>query len=231
MRARARSPGASVTDTFSATLTSVSFTASSTGGASGFTASGSSNINDTAVSMPIGSTITYTVHATVNAAATGTLTNVATVTPPAGTTDPTPGNNTATDIDNLSPTVDLSITKVDNVGGSSITATHGNIAYGGAITYTVIVTNGGPSAVTGATADDTFPATLTGVTYTATSTGGATGFTASGTGNIDDTGLNMPVGSGHLHRSCDPDGLGHGYTDQRRRSNRPRGHDRPDARQ
>ena len=54
-------------------------------------------------------------------APTGTLTNVVTVTDPAGTTDPTPANNTATDIDNLSPQADLSVTKVDNVGGSSVT--------------------------------------------------------------------------------------------------------------
>ena len=41
------------------------------------------------------------------------------------------------------------------------------------MTYTIVVTNAGPSNVTGATVADTFPATLTGVTYTAVQTGGA----------------------------------------------------------
>src|SRR6201999_3318387 len=111
-----------------------------------FTASGSGNINDTSVSMPVGSTITYVVHATVVSTATGTLTNVATITDPQGVIDPTPGNNTATDIDNLSPQADLKITKVDNVGGSSITGTHGSIVPGSALTYTIVVSNVGPSA-------------------------------------------------------------------------------------
>ncbi len=187
--------GASVADPFPAALTAVTYTAVTSGGASGFTINGSGNINDTAVNMPVGSTITYTVHATVNPAATGTLTNVATVTDPAGTTDPTPANNTATDIDNLTPTADLSITKVDNVGGSSITAAHGTIVSGNSLTYTIVVSNSGPSAVTDASVADPFPAALTAVTYTAVPTGGASGFTASGSGNINDTAVDMPVGS------------------------------------
>ena len=143
--------------------------------------------------MPVSSTITYG-SGTVNPAATGTLTNVVTVTDPAGTIDPTPGNNSATDIDNLTPTADLSITKVDNIGGSSITGAQGTATPGGTLTYTIIVTNSGPSAVSGATVTDNFPTNLTGVTYTATATGGATGFLASGSGNISNT-VNMPVDS------------------------------------
>ena len=187
--------GATVVDTFPANLTGATFTAAATGGATGFTASGSGNIDDTAVNMPVGSTVTYTVHATVSTSATGNLTNVATVADPPGTTDPTPVNNTATDVDAVAASADLSITKVDNVGGSSITSSTGTAFRGGTITYTIVVTNSGPSTVTGATVADTLPAVLTGVSFTAASTGGATGFTASGTGSIDDTAVNMPAGS------------------------------------
>src|SRR5262249_56458456 len=50
--------GARVSDTFPAVFTGVSFTATQTGGASGFTADGNGNINHT-VTMPYPSTNTY----------------------------------------------------------------------------------------------------------------------------------------------------------------------------
>jgi uncharacterized repeat protein (TIGR01451 family) len=176
--------GASVADTFPASLTGVTFTSIASGGATGNTGSGMGNINDT-VNMPVDATITYTVTGTVNPAATGTLVNTATVTVPGGVTDPTPGNNSATDTDTLTPEADLSITKTDGVA----TEVPGTTA-----TYTIVVTNNGPSNVTGASVGDTFPATLTGVTFTSVASGGATGNTASGSGNINDT-VNMPAGS------------------------------------
>ena len=74
--------GASVVDNLPSAMTDVTYTATETGGASGYTASGSGNIDDTTVNMPAGSTITYTVVATVNSAATGTLADTATVTGP-----------------------------------------------------------------------------------------------------------------------------------------------------
>jgi uncharacterized repeat protein (TIGR01451 family) len=179
-----RVTGATVTDTFPATFTGVTWTATTLGGATGFTASGSGNINDT-VTMPVGSTITYLVTGTISPGATVSLSNTATVTAPAGVTDPTPGNNSANDTDTLTPQADLQITKTDN----KTTAVPGTTD-----TYTIVVTNAGPSNVTGATVMDTFPAIFTGVTWTATATGGATGFTVSGSGNINDT-VTMPVGS------------------------------------
>ncbi len=87
---------------------------------------------------------TFTVTATISGSATGNVVNTATATVPAGTTDPTPGNNTATDTDTVSLVADLAVTKTDG----SATYTPGN-----AITYTIVVSNNGPSAVTGATGD------------------------------------------------------------------------------
>ena len=81
-------------DTFPASLT-CTWTCVGAGGGT-CTASGSGNINDT-VNLPAGGSVTYTASCTISAAATGTLINTATVTAPAGVTDPTPGNNSATD--------------------------------------------------------------------------------------------------------------------------------------
>ncbi|MDR3662240.1 MAG: DUF11 domain-containing protein, partial [Mycobacterium sp.] len=175
--------GAAVADTLPTGITSDTWTAVASGGATGFSASGSGNINDT-VNMPSGSTITYTVTASVSASATGTLNNTATVAGAGGTTDPNPGNNSATDVDTLTPQADLSITKTDGV----TTAIPGS-----AVTYTIVASNAGPSAANGATVADNLPASITSATWICAGTGGGT-CTASGSGNINDT-VNLPSGA------------------------------------
>ena len=64
------------------------------------------------------------------------MSNTATVTPPAGVTDPDPADNSATDTDTLTPRADLSVTK---------TASPGPFTVGQQVTYTLTVTNLGPS--------------------------------------------------------------------------------------
>jgi uncharacterized protein len=174
-------PGATVTDTFPASLI-CGWGCSGAGGGT-CTASGSGNINDT-VNLPAGGSVTYSVSCNISASATGSLSNTATVTAPAGVTDQNPGNNSATDTDTLSASADLSITKTDGV----TTATPG-----GSVTYTITASNAGPSDAPGATVADTFPASLT-CTWTCVGAGGGT-CTASGSGNINDT-VNLPVGGG-----------------------------------
>ncbi|MEO8053919.1 MAG: hypothetical protein ABI768_02120 [Acidobacteriota bacterium] len=69
---------------------------------------------------------------------------------------------------------DLSITKTDGTP----TAVPGTTT-----TYTIVVTNAGPSAVTGAAVTDNFPATITSAPWTAAYSAGSSG-PASGGGNI-----------------------------------------------
>src|SRR5262249_49504385 len=87
--------GASFTDNVPASLTGVSYTAAVAGGATLTPTSGTGNNISGLLNLPVGSTVTYTVTGTLNPNATGTLTNLATVLPPAGTLDPNTGNNTA----------------------------------------------------------------------------------------------------------------------------------------
>ena len=54
---------------------------------------------------------------------------------------------------------------------------------GGPVSYTILVSNAGPDAVTGAQLADALPAGLTGVTYVSVAAGGATGNTAAGAGD------------------------------------------------
>jgi uncharacterized repeat protein (TIGR01451 family) len=175
--------GASVIDTFPSTFTGVTFTATQSGGATGFAASGTGNINDT-VNMPSGSKITYTAKGKVGAGATGNLSNPAQVTTPDGVVDSNTSNNSATDSDTITYKADLKVTVTDGKTAA---------VPGSENTYTIVVRNMGPSDVTGAVVSETFPTSITGVTYTATQTGGASDFSASGSGDINDT-VVMPSG-------------------------------------
>src|SRR5439155_794694 len=128
--------------------------------------SGSGALTDTIASLAPGASVTYTVAVQIDPAATGTLVDTATASAAA---DTTPGNNTASDTDTLTPQGDLAVTKTDGVSSA---------VPGTSVTYTVVVSNGGPSTATGVAVADAVPGALTGVTYTSTAAGGATGNTA-----------------------------------------------------
>jgi uncharacterized repeat protein (TIGR01451 family) len=154
--------GASVTDLFSAAdFTAVTWLAVTTGGSSVTAASGTGNINDTVTLLPNG-TVTYIVTGQISASATGSLTNNVTVTPPVGTTDPNPTNNTATDADALALPTDLSVTITD----AATTLVPGSVD-----TYTITVSNNGPSTVSSFTLIDTIPAALLNPTFGSPSAG------------------------------------------------------------
>lgn len=180
----ANATGATVTDTFPAIITSASWTCASTGGAS-CTPNGNGNINDT-VNIPVGGSLTYTVTAGTNPAATTDLVNTASVSAPGGYTETNPADNSATDVDTPSPAADLRITKTDN-------STH--YIAGATKTYIIVVSNAGPSNVSGATVTDNFSANpnLAGASWTCSGAGGAA-CTSSGSGNINDS-VNLPAGS------------------------------------
>ncbi len=114
--------------------------------------------------------------ASVLPGATGNLVNTATVTAPGGITDPNAANNTATDTDTPAGVADLAITKTDGA------ATY---LPGGSLTYTITVTNAGPSDAVGAAVADTFDATrLTNIAWTCAATAGSACTAASGSGDI-----------------------------------------------
>src|SRR5262249_16616823 len=147
---------------------------------------GSGNI-DALVTLPVGTTATFSVSVAVPAGTTGALTNTATVTPPAGVTDPVPGNDSAT---NTNPSggaqVDLGITKTSSPKPD---------VPGAPLTYTIVVSNAGPSDVTNAHVQDVLPGPLASFTWTCTATGvGANCGTATGSGNIDAL-VTLPVGT------------------------------------
>lgn len=173
--------GATVTDAFTAQVTGASWSCVAVGTTCG--AGGPGAINDV-VNLPVGSMITYTVNVNISAGGSGDLVHTATVTLPAGYTDPGPLPNVATDTNTAAPIANLWITKDDGVP---------HYLPGGNLTYTVTVGNTGPSNVIGATVTDTFPAVLTANWTCGSATGGSC--TGAGVGDISDSFVNLPVGS------------------------------------
>src|SRR5262249_38008990 len=104
------------------------------------------------LSLATDQSVTITLTGTIDPAATGTLTNTAHVAPPPGVDDLDPTDNSATDTDTLTPRADLAITKTDGVT---------SVVPGTPTTYILVVSNNGPSDVTGATVSDLLPAGVT----------------------------------------------------------------------
>ena len=176
------------------------------------------------LSLASGQSITMQLSGTIDPAATAMLTNNVTVTAPAGATDTNTSNNTATDTDTLTPQVDLGVTKTDGQT-EAVPGTN--------VTYTIVVTNNGPSTATGVVINDLLPAnisfvgdTLSQGTYNSTTgvatvgtiaPGGSVTFTLTGTvdaaatGTITNTATVSSNGSGNRHKQQHGDG--HRYSD------------------
>ena len=130
--------GATVTDALPVGATSMNWTCTATGGGA-CAASGSGALSES-VDVPIGGSVTFSVTVAIDPSATGTITNSASVATPVGVVDPVPGNDTDDDTDTLEPSADIVVTNSDGV--TSVTA-------GTSTTYTVTVSNVGPSDAPG----------------------------------------------------------------------------------
>ncbi|HEX4953669.1 MAG TPA: IPTL-CTERM sorting domain-containing protein [Thermoanaerobaculia bacterium] len=153
-------PAANVVDNFPAGFTGATWTCVGAGGGT-CTANGAGNINDTA-NLPSGGSVTYTVNGTVGLAFVGVLSNTATVTAGPGITDPNTGNNSAQD--------DTTVASAASVSGTKTVS--GDFTEGGAIQYTVVLSNASASAQLDNPGDeftDNVPATVTVTGASATS--------------------------------------------------------------
>lgn len=90
----------------------------------------------------------------VSSSALGTLVNTASVS--STTPDPNPDNNTSTDSTPVAASADLAVTKL---------AVPSPVPAGGVLTYTVVVSNGGPSDAQSVILTDPIPPELTGAEY------------------------------------------------------------------
>jgi uncharacterized repeat protein (TIGR01451 family) len=169
--------GIPVTDNPPAVFSNVSWTCTASAGSACSAASGAGNIN-TKVDLLVNGTATFLLTATVNPSATGTVTNTAREEMPSGAVDTNPNNDTASDTNQLTPQADLSITKTNGVN---------SVIAGMNTTYSIVVSNNGPSTVTNAPVSDTLPANLSNATWTCVASSGSSCGAAGGSGNINTT--------------------------------------------
>ncbi|MCP3981127.1 MAG: DUF11 domain-containing protein [bacterium] len=190
---------ASVSDTFPASL-SCTWTCTPTAGSTCTAGPVGGNISDT-VNIRAGGSLTYNANCSLDPFATGILSNTATAAPATGITDIDLLDNSQTDNTTLTPKVDLTVTKTDNVKMA---------APGGSLTYDITVANGGPSGVTGAVVADPFPAVLS-CTWTCSASGGSSCTAGPLAGDIVDAATIAPLGLLTYTAVCDIDPMAMGW--------------------
>ncbi|WP_457668343.1 isopeptide-forming domain-containing fimbrial protein [Thiolapillus sp.] len=137
-------PDVVVTDTLPAGLTLVS--------TSGCAEDPNGVVSCSLGDVPVNGTASYTISVQADQGAPGSVTNTASVT--SAVPDPDPGNNTANETTAINQRADLSIVKVDNVDP---------VVAGDLLTYTMSVTNNGPSNAVGVVVSDSLPGAVTAV--------------------------------------------------------------------
>jgi uncharacterized repeat protein (TIGR01451 family) len=144
---------------------------------------GSGNINTT-VDLAPNDVATFKVSVPIDAAATGSVNNSVLIAPDSRVTDPTPGDHSASDTDTLTPKVDLAVTKTDGTPDA---------IPGNGVTYTIVVTNLGPSDSPNTAVIDSLPSALRFATWTCNAVAPAHCDDTGGSGSISTT-VDLPAG-------------------------------------
>jgi uncharacterized repeat protein (TIGR01451 family) len=144
-----------VTDMFPSSLSNITWKCSATEGSSCQVKEGTGNINNS-IDILNGGSITFTSIAKLSPNATGVLINSANVSAPSNLIESNTDNNLAMDTDTLQPQVNLEINKTDD---------RENIHVGEINSYSIIVSNAGPSNVSGVNITDQFPSQIENITW------------------------------------------------------------------
>ena len=155
--------GAVFSDNLAAPITSWIWTCAPDSGATCLVGTSTAAAFADTVGIPTGKKVTYTVVATTSTAG-GAIANLAHIEPSVGIPDPILGNNNAVDTDAY-PSADLGVTMSDGVT---------TYVANGTGTYTIVVTNYGPSNVTAAGISDTMPTQIASWIWTCVPQLGAT---------------------------------------------------------
>ena len=148
------------------------------------------NIINIALNLGPGASATYTIQANISPAATGDLSNTATISVPSGYTDTNGANDSFNDTDTLVVVpinADIAVSKI------SSTSTY---VPGGTVTYTVTISNNGPNNANGVTLVDAKPASIVSWTWSCVQNNGAAGCDTVTNSNADfNDVVNLPNGA------------------------------------
>jgi uncharacterized repeat protein (TIGR01451 family) len=178
--------GTLVTDPIPNGITAQTWACAASGGAVCPTPSGSGALSQTLATFPPGSSVVYTVTATVSLTPPTNINNTATATPPNGACSPTNTPAPCSDTASLPPVPQIGLSK---------TADTSTVTPGGTIHYTIVVSNTGVPSADNTPVSDPIPAGIASQTWTCVASGGATCTTPNGSGAISDTILAFPAGS------------------------------------
>ncbi|NIG51957.1 gliding motility-associated C-terminal domain-containing protein [Chitinophaga sp. Cy-1792] len=174
--------GATFTDLLPTGITAGSWTVT-TVSAQPVVTTGTGSINQQ-FNLPAGGSAIISFTISIPSSYTGQLTNTASVSIPNGYTNINPDKNSATDIDDQSSTSAITVQKSGPVSANA----------GDPLSYTIVVTNAGPSDLINASIQDVLPPQLLSPSWTVTTAGSATAAPASGTGNVS-LSANIPAGT------------------------------------
>lgn len=169
---------ATVSTVFPGSFSNITWTCSPSGAGAACAASGTGSINDATVDLLPGTSVTYSASGTLSAGVTGSVGVTAGVAAPSGIGDTNVANNSASDVDNTMPQANLSLAYTD--GATTIGA-------GAMRTYTLTVSNAGPSDASAVNVGATAPSGFTAVSWTCTPGGASSCGAASGTGALATT--------------------------------------------
>ncbi len=105
----------------------------------------------TGLNLAATQSVVLTLSGTIDPFARGTLTNTASVAPPASQIDSNLANDLASDVDTLTPSADVEIVKSDDLDPAPL---------GAVLTYNLAIRNNGPSGATSVTVSDPLPADM-----------------------------------------------------------------------
>lgn len=171
-----------LTDTFPASLSSCSWSCTASSATCG-APTGTGSIVD-AGPISAGGSRTYVAACTLSAAATGLLSNTATIAVGNGEIDTDPGNDVATDTDTIVPLPDVALTITDN---------RQFVRVGDSLNYIITVSNAAGPGTTTANVSDALPSELGSGSWICIPFGGAT--CAAGTGNTLTDTATLPINS------------------------------------
>jgi uncharacterized repeat protein (TIGR01451 family) len=135
------------------------------------------------VDLGPGSRVRYTLVVNMPSSSSTPVVNTATVAVPATWMDPNAANDTSMLTSQPAPSADLSVSKSSNPNP---------YVPGAPLTYTVVVSNAGPSDIVGALVQDSPPADVTGITWVCSGVNGGV-CPASGVGSLNEA-ITLPEG-------------------------------------